>query len=278
MTLDTCLAAVDSGFCINLSFIFVCIALGAAAGFLGGLLGIGGGIVIVPVLFSLFSASGIEATLALKMSLATSLATIIFTSLAAIRAQLKRQAIRWSIVKAWTPFILLGSFSTAFVTEYFSATLLRSFIGVFLLCAAIVMLIKWKPKPTRTLPGPIGTMITSFLAGFTSALAGIGGGNIIVPILTWFNVPMKNTAATSSTLGLPIALFGCAGFVVAGWSVGSLPTFHFGYVYLPAFALVATMTFLCAPLGVAAAHRLPSDKLKQFFGVLLLIVAVRMLW
>lgn len=267
-----------NSFCISYGFILAALSLGAVAGFLGGLLGIGGGIVIVPVLFSLFVSNGIETTLALKMAIATSLSTIIFTSMASIKAQLPYQAINWSIVKTWTPFILFGSFCTAFVAEYFSSQVLRTAIGCFLLFAAIVMLLRWKPKPHRTLPGPFGTMMISGWIGFTSALAGIGGGNIIVPTLTWFNVPMKNTTATSSTLGLPIALFGSAGFVVSGLDVTQLPEFSFGYVYLPALVLVATMTFLCAPLGVSVAHKVPSDRLKQGFGLLLLIVAVKMLF
>lgn len=281
MSLDACIVGSAADFCISYGFMLACLFLGAIAGFLAGLLGVGGGIVIVPVLFALLSNSGMDTALALKMTLATSLSTIIFTSMAAIKAQLPYKSIVWPIVKRWTPFILLGSFSTAFVAEYFSSEWLKTFIGCFLLFAGIVMLLRWKPSShraaQRNVPGPIGTILMSFGVGFISALAGIGGGNIIVPLLSWFNIPMKNTTATSSTLGLPIALFGSAGFVISGLDVAQLPEFSLGYVYLPALVLIASMTFLCAPLGVRVAHKVPSAQLKQGFGVLLLLVAVKML-
>lgn len=284
MTLDvlnSCLAGDAGSFCVSYGFVLASLLLGAVAGFLGGLLGVGGGIVIVPVLFHLFSysqgAQSLATALALKMAIATSLATIIFTSISAIKAQLPHQSIQWPIVKTWTPFILLGSFSTGFVAQYLSPEWLKTTIGCFLLLAGIVMLLRLQPKPNRTLPGLLGTSILSGFIGFISALAGIGGGNIIVPTLTWFNIPMKNTTATSSTLGLPIALFGSAGFVTSGYGMTELPSFSLGYVYLPALFSIAIMTFLFAPLGVSVAHKVPSARLKQIFGLLLLLVAIKML-
>lgn len=279
MNLDACLTSVSYGFCVDYSFAIACLLLGAVAGFIGGLMGVGGGIIIVPVLYGLFTTSGMELELALKMSLATSLATIIFTSAAAIRAQLKHQVIVWPIVIEWTPFILIGSFCTGFVADAFSPLWLKSFLGCFLLVASIVMLLNWSPKPTTTNspPGKLGSMIISFTTGFTSALVGIGGGNIIIPILTWFNLPIKNTTATSSALGFPIALFGSAGFALSGGTVANLPALNLGYIYLPALVLIAIMTFLFAPLGVACAHRLPANKLKQAFAILLMSVALKML-
>jgi uncharacterized membrane protein YfcA len=259
-------------------FIISCLSLGAVAGFLGGLLGIGGGVIMVPALLALFTYAGWDETLSIKMAIATSLCAIIFTSIAAIRAQMKRDAVLWPLVKMWTPFILLGSFCSGTIASYLPAVVLKGFIGCFLLLASIVMLVRWAPAPHRQLPGKVGTAITSFIAGLASALAGIGGGNIIVPTLTWFNVPMKNATATSSTLGLPISVFGAAGFVTAGWSVPQLPQYSLGYVYLPAVALIAVMTFVLAPVGVAVAHKISPASLKQVFGLLLLMVSGRMLF
>jgi uncharacterized membrane protein YfcA len=258
--------------------IIACLALGCVAGFLGGMLGIGGGVIMVPALFAVFTLSGWTDDLAIKMAIATSLSAIIFTSIAAIRAQMKRETIVWPLVKIWTPFILLGSFCSGYIANLLPGVILKGFIGGFLLLAAIVMLFRWKPAPNRQLPGKLGTSITSFIAGLTSALAGIGGGNIIVPTLTWFNVPMKNATATSSTLGLPISVFGAGGFISAGWSIPHLPDYSLGYVYLPAMALIATMTFVFAPVGVSVAHRISAASLKQVFGILLLLVSSRMLY
>jgi len=254
------------------------LGVGTVAGFLGGMLGIGGGVIMVPALFAIFSVSGWEDSLAIKMAIGTSLSAIIFTSIAAIRSQMKRGTINWSLVKIWTPFILLGSFCSGYIAYILPGEIIKGFIGGFLFLAAIVMLFRWKPAPGRQLPGYLGTSFTSFFAGMASALAGIGGGNIIVPTLTWFNVPVKNATATSSTLGLPISVFGTAGFVSAGFKMASLPEYSLGYVYLPAMALVATMTFICAPMGVAVAHKISATSLKQVFGVLLLMVSCRMLY
>ncbi|NQZ09581.1 MAG: sulfite exporter TauE/SafE family protein [Algicola sp.] len=259
-------------------FIISCLILGAVAGFLGGLLGIGGGVIMVPVLLALFTQFGWNEALSIKMAIATSLSAIIFTSIAAIRAQIRRDAILWPLVKTWTPFILLGSFCSGTIANFLPSLMLKGFIGCFLLLAAIVMLVRWAPAPHRQLPGKVGAGITSFIAGLASALAGIGGGNIIVPTLTWFNVPMKNATATSSTLGLPISVFGAAGFITAGWGMPELPQYSLGFVYLPAVALIAVMTFVLAPVGVAVAHKISAANLKQVFGLLLLMVSGRMLY
>ena len=263
---------------MSLLFVISSLSLGAIAGFLGGLLGIGGGVIMVPALLALFSYSGWNEAISIKMAIATSLSAIIFTSIAAIRAQMKRNAVLWPLVKTWTPFILLGSFCSGTVASYLPSVALKGFIGCFLLLASIVMLVRWAPAPHRKLPGKMGTALASFVAGLASALAGIGGGNIIVPTLTWFNVPMKNATATSSTLGLPISVFGTAGFITAGWTVPQLPQYSLGFVYLPAVALIAIMTFIMAPVGVAVAHKISPVRLKQVFGLLLLMMSSRMLY
>jgi uncharacterized membrane protein YfcA len=255
-----------------------CLLLGSIAGFLGGLMGIGGGVIIVPALFSLFAYSGWADNLTLKMAIATSLSAIIFTSIAAIRAQLKHKAILWSVVKTWTPAILFGSFCSGFIASSLPTFGLKVFIGCFLFTAAVIMLLRWTPAPHRQLPAKLGSSIIGLFAGMGSALAGIGGGNIIVPTLVWFNTPMKNATATSSALGLPIAFFGAAGFISAGWSTPNLPEYSLGYAYLPAVGLIAITTFVFAPLGVAMAHKISPAKLKQIFGLLLLLVSTRMLY
>jgi len=251
--------------------------LGAIAGLLGGALGIGGGVIIVPALVYLYATLGIAAPLDIRLAVGTSLATIVFTSTTAVYAQYRRDAIRWDIVRRWTPFVLVGSFASGYVAELLPGQVLRGFIGAFLLLAALIMLARWAPPPHRQLPGRSGTAATGLAAGLGAGLAGIGGGNIIVPLLVYFNVAIKNATATSSTLGLPIALFGALSFIGAGWRAPDLPAFSLGYVYLPAMAAIAATSTLTAPLGVRLAHFLPAGQLKQAFGLLLCLVALRML-
>ena len=255
-----------------------CLGTGAIAGLLGGLLGIGGGVVIVPALLLLFDAQGMEPGLAAPMAVATSLATIIFTSLAAARAQIRRGAVRWDLVRVWTPFLLVGSGISGWLAGLFPTGWLAIFIGGFLLVVSIIMLAQWRPAPHRDLPGPLGSGALALAAGTVSGLAGIGGGNVIVPTLSYYNVQMQRATATSSTLGVPISLFGTLGFVLAGLDVGDRPAASLGYVYLPAALAVVTLSVIFAPIGVAIAHRVPALMLRRCFGVLLVIVASRILW
>ncbi len=258
-------------------FVTACLTLGAVAGLLGGALGIGGGVIIVPALVYLYATLDIGAPLDIRLAIGTSLATIVFTSTTAVYAQYRRGAIRWDIVRRWTPFVLLGSFASGYVAELLPGVVLRGFIGAFLLLAALIMLARWTPPPHRQLPGHNGTAATGLTAGLGAGLAGIGGGNIIVPLLVYFNIAMKNATATSSALGLPIALFGALSFISAGRHTPGLPAFSLGYIYLPAMAAVAVTSTLTAPLGVKLAHCLPAGRLKQAFGLLLCLVSLRML-
>jgi len=259
------------------TLIAACVATGGIAGFAGGLLGIGGGAIIVPALLLLFELAGLEPALRPPMAVATSLATVIFTSASAVRAQLRHRAIRWDVVRAWTPGLLVGSFASGYVARVLSADALAVFIGLFLAGVAGIMLARWRPKPHRELPGTPGNLALGAGAGLVSGLAGIGGGSVTVPTLVFFNVAVQGAVATSSTLGLPIAAFGTLGFVTAGWTVADRPEWSLGYVYLPAVAAIATATMLTAPLGVATSHRISAERLRRIFGGLLVLVSIRIL-
>lgn len=260
------------------SLLLACALVGLGAGLLGGMLGIGGGVVIVPALLILFELRGISIGVAAPMAVATSLATIIFTSLSAARAQLRRGAVDWSIVRQWVPFLLLGGFASGHVASLFPAGWLPLFIGCFLLAAAGMMQANWRPAPQRTLPAGLRGGSIGFSAGLASGLAGIGGGNIIVPTLVFFNVPVLRATATSSTLGVPIAVAGTLGFVWAGWNQVGLPATTLGYVHWPAALALLTTSALSAPLGVAIAHRLPAARLKRIFALVLMLAAARVLY
>jgi len=255
-----------------------CAAVGALSGFLGGLLGIGGGVVIVPSLILLFDWGGLFARDdATVVAVATSLACIVFTSLSAARTQIRADKVEWPIVRRWTAGLVLGSFLAGAVASQLPVAVLRTFIGAFLLFVAFVMLTSWKPAPHRQPPGRVLSGALGFGGGIVSGIAGIGGGNVIVPTLLYFNTPVHRATATSSTLGVPVASAGALGYVLAGY--GQAPAAAMlGYVYLPVFAALVLAAVVAAPLGVRLAHRLQPQPLRRAFGVLLVLVAARMLY
>lgn len=260
---------------IDPMLLIACAATGLLAGLLGGMLGIGGGIVIVPALLLLFDARGIDPLVAAPMAVATSLFSIVFTSLAAARAQILRGAVEWPIVKRWSLFLILGSLSSGQLAILFPAGVLPLFISVFLALAATVMFANWRPAPQRGLPGTTASAGVGYGAGLVSGLAGIGGGNVVVPTLVYFNVPVIRAAATASTLGVPVAVAGSLGYVWAGWRQADLPSATAGFIHLPAAGAIIALSVFAAPVGVALAHRLPAATLKRIFAVLLILAAAR---
>ncbi|NJN51956.1 MAG: sulfite exporter TauE/SafE family protein [Gammaproteobacteria bacterium] len=268
----------------TLLFSIAYLVVGIVAGFLGGMLGIGGGVVIVPALIVIFDAFDLVAHGApggngtTLTAVGTSLASIIFTSAAAARVQIRAGMVEWSVVRGWTPFLIVGSYAAGFLAAMLSLELLRLLIGAFLLFVATVMLTSWKPAPHRALPGRLLGGLLSSIGGLISGVAGIGGGNVVVPTLVYHNVPVHRATATASTLGLPIALAGALGYIHRGWFDTQLSEGFLGYVYLPALAAIVLATVVTAPIGVRAAHRIAPVPLRRAFGVLLVIVSVRMFW
>jgi uncharacterized protein len=262
----------------------ICLIVGAIAGFLGGLLGIGGGVVIVPALIFAFDHGGILSALSgtgsaiTLIAVGTSLGSIIFTSAAAARAQIRAGMVDWAIVRRFVVALIVGSYAAGFVAALLPASVLRGVIGMFLAFVSIVMLTNWRPAPHRVLPGATGTAAIAGFAGLVSGIAGIGGGNVVVPTLVYYNVPVHRATATASTLGFPIAIAGSLGYVHRGFAETSLGDGLLGYVYLPALLAIACTTVLFAPLGVRVAHRLSPVPLRRMFGVLLIAVALRMCW
>ncbi|MHB8920769.1 MAG: sulfite exporter TauE/SafE family protein [Halothiobacillus sp.] len=252
--------------------------LGLFAGLLAGMLGIGGGVIVVPVLIFIFQFSGWPAELIPHIAIGTSLATIVFTSLSAIWAQHKRRAIDWGLVRLLAPATLIGGFISGYLAGFIPATLLKGFFALFLILVGIQFMLNWRPAAHWHLPGTKGLWGAGLGIGSLSALLGIGGGNITVPYLHACNLELKRAIAVSTALGLPIALFGTAGFVLSGWGNALLPPATLGYVSLPALAAIAGASMLTAPFGVRLAHSLPVKKLKQIFGVVVVVIALFMLW
>lgn len=259
-------------------FFSSCVAIGTLSGFLGGLLGIGGGVVIVPALILLFDALDLmPPDVSTPVAVATSLAVIVFTSLSAAWAQIRAGMVEWPIVRRWALFLILGSLCAGAIATALPTPVFRGFIGAFLLFVAAVMLTSWKPSPHRNMPGIGLSALLGAGGGLISGIAGIGGGNVIVPTLVYFNTPVHRATATSSTLGVPIAVAGTLGYIVAGWGLASQDGMA-GYVYLPAFAAIVIASVIAAPIGVRVAHRVAPLPLRRAFGALLILVSARMLY
>ncbi|WP_219218246.1 sulfite exporter TauE/SafE family protein [Variovorax boronicumulans] len=253
--------------------------LGIGSGFLAGLLGIGGGMVMVPFITLILGQRGVAPDLAVKMAIATSMATIIFTSVSSVRAHHKRGAVRWDIVKRLSPGIVIGSLVGSLgVFALLKGTALAIFFALFVGFSATQMFLDKKPAPTRQMPGTGGQLAAGGLIGFVSGLVGAGGGFISIPFMTWCNIAIHNAVATSAALGFPIAVANVAGYILSGTAVQGLPAGAFGYIWLPALVVIAACSVFTAPLGARAAHSLPVKKLKRVFASVLYLLAAYMLW
>lgn len=254
------------------------LALGAFAGFFAGLLGVGGGAIMVPILTSIFLAEGFPKSEVVHLALGTSMAAIIFTSISSLRAHHAHGAVLWKVVRGMTPGILFGTFGATFVAALLPTRPLTIFFACFISYVAVQMLLNIKPKPHRDLPGALGLGAVGLGIGGVSALVAIGGGSLSVPFMTWCNVKAHNAIGTSAALGLPIAVAGAIGYLVNGWGHPGLPPLTAGFIYLPALVLVTLVSTLVAPFGARLAHRLPVATLKRVFAGVLVALVVKMLW
>ena len=264
---------------IEISLILELALLGLTTGFLAGLLGIGGGMVMVPFITIILSGRGVSPDLAVKMAIATSMATILFTSISSVRAHHKRGAVRWDLVKSLAPGIIIGgAVASLGVFALLKGSWLALVFAAFVSFSATQMFLDKKPAPSRQVPGTGGLLGAGGVIGFLSGLVGAGGGFISVPFMTWCNVAIHNAVATSAALGFPIALANVTGYVISGQNVQNLPPASFGYIWLPALAVIATCSVLTAPLGARVAHKLPVKQMKRVFASILYLLAAYMLY
>jgi uncharacterized membrane protein YfcA len=252
--------------------------LGCATGFLAGLLGVGGGMLMVPFMTFMVSHHGVDTALAVKMAIATSMATIMFTSLSSVRAHNSRRAIRWDIVRTLAPGITVMALLTgAFVYPWVKGTALAAIFALFVSVSATQMLMNKAPRSTRRLPGTPGRLLAGGVIGTVSGLVGAGGGFVSVPFMTWCNVPMHNAVATSAALGFPIALASTLGNVIGGWSVANPLPGGIGYLWVPALLVISTASVTFAPLGAKVTHAIDTVALKRVFALMLYALAAYML-
>ncbi|MFK5894529.1 MAG: sulfite exporter TauE/SafE family protein [Pseudomonadota bacterium] len=258
-------------------YIIAFLILGTLVGFSAGLLGIGGGGIMVPVLTSLFLMQGIEIGQVVHLALGTSMASIIFTSLSSLCAHHLRGAVIWDVVKGMSPGIILGTFIATYLVSSLSSLFLAVFFAVFMAFVSVQMFLDKKPIQHNNKAGAKQLFVVGGGIGAISALVSIGGGSLTVPYLVWRNFDIKKAIGTSAAVGFPIALAGTFGYVVNGWSHTSYENYTFGFVYLPAVVLISITSIFCAPIGAKLAHHLPVKTLKKIFALLLIVLSIKML-
>lgn len=254
------------------------LVLGAVAGFLGGMFGIGGGTILVPVLLMLFEAQHFPSQHAMHLALGSAMAVILFTSIASLRKHHQHGAVNWQVVRRITPGILLGTAIGTLVAASIPPFYLTLFFALFVLFAASQILLDVQPHAARQLPGIAGMTLTGTLTGWLSTLVSVGGGTITVPFLIWCNVPIRHAIGTASAIGFPIAVGGTLGYILTGLNATDLPASSLGYVYLPAMLSCSIISIITAPIGAKTAHRTNVVLLRKLFAVLLIGLAVKLLW
>lgn len=259
--------------------IFCLLLLGCFSGLMAGLLGVGGGMIIVPFLTLIFTVQSlVTPEYIVHSSIATAMATIVFTSLSSMRAHHKRGTVNWSIVARLTPGIIIGGLlSGTVIFQWLDMAWLSLVFSLFVFYSAYNMLLNKKPKPSRQLPGFLGMGAVGIVIGLVSGLVGAGGGFLSVPFMVWSNVPLKNAVSTSAAIGFPIAVANSIAYIIGGWNLLGIQDGMIGYLYWPALLVLMSMSVLFAPLGAKLAHSLPVDKLKKIFAGLLFLIAALML-
>ena len=263
---------------MDIGLISAFLVLGAAVGFAAGLLGIGGGMLLVPFMTFMLTQKGFPKELIVHMAIATSLATIMFTSLSSVRAHHQRGAVLWPVVRMLAPGILIGSWIGPWIGKQMNASMLALFFGGFVTLSATQMLIDKKPAATRELPQAPGMFGAGGVIGILAGLVGAGGGFVSVPFMTWCNVRIHNAVATSAALGFPIALAGTLSNIYFGMRTPGLPEGALGFIYVPALLVVSVASVLTAPLGARTAHSLPVKSLKKVFALMLYALAGYMVY
>jgi uncharacterized membrane protein YfcA len=251
-------------------------ALGAFVGFLAGLLGIGGGMTLVPILAALFSVQALTPDHTVHLALGTGMASIMFTSSASVREHHRLGSVDWNIVRRLAPGMVAGTLLSTLASGWVAQRTLALAFAVIVYGGAIQLLLGKKPLATRRLPGPGGTFAVGLAIGIVCGLVSAGGAFLTVPFMLFCGVTMHTAIGTAAAVGIPVAVIGTIGFVVSGWRVESLPEFSLGFVFLPALVPLVIGSTFTAPFGARMAHRLPVPTLKRVFAGLLIVLATRM--
>lgn len=259
---------------------WVYLLIGTAIGFMSGLLGIGGGMVLVPVMYYVFGLQGAEAGFPpdhlMHMALATAMATIPFTTASSVRAHHARGGIAWDIVRGMVPGLAVGALLATLVAGRVPGRPLAIFFAGFIFYAATTMLFDLKPKGTRELPGRLGLGLVGVLVSFLSTFLAAGAAFLTIPFMGWCNVPLKRAVGTAAAIGFPLGVFASVGYILSGLQAGPLPRYSLGFIYLPALAMIVAPSMLAAPFGAGLSHRMPVKQLRMLFALTLYAIAGRM--
>lgn len=256
----------------------VYLGVGLISGFLAGLLGVGGGIVIVPLLSWLFYLEGMHDSIIMHVAIGTSLAAMIFTTYTSLRAHAQHGNAPYSLLKRILPSTILGVAGGVMLAQYLSTVSLEIFFAIFLFIVGIWMISGIQPKVGRELPERWGFYSVIIFIGIISGILGIGGGSLIVPFLTRHNISLRQAVGLSAAIGLVTAIVGSLGMIIMGWYEPNLRPFSLGFVYIPAVFAIIVPSFLGVKGGVWLSYRLPVKRLKQLFGIILLITSIFLVW
>ncbi len=256
--------------------LFAYILTGTIAGITAGLLGLGGGAIIVPILFAIFHAQGLAPDSTMQLAIGTSLATIVFTSISSGLSHYRLGNVNVPTFISLAPGILVGALLGAGIADMLTTDVLKQGFGLFEIFIALQIGFGFKPAAHRTLPGLVGLTASGGIIGTVSSVMGIGGGSLTVPFLLWNNVSMKKAVGTSAVCGLPIAVSGAIGFLFTGLDNPSLPELSLGYIYLPAAICIISTSVFFAPIGAKLAYRLPILTLKRTFAIFLALIGLKM--
>ena len=263
---------------MNLALLPIFLLLGAFIGFLAGLLGIGGGLTIVPVLMEVFQRNGIGTAHLMPLAIGTAAASIVFTAFSSARAHHKRGAVLWRVVLSMAPGLVVGSLIGPQVASALPMHIMAAIFGTFTWYTAVKLVWGKPTKAIHDLPGRWVMFGVGAGIGFIAGMVGTAGAFLSVPFMTRCNIKVHNAVATSAAIGWPVALASAVGFMYAGWGVSDLPPYSLGYVYLPALAGIAAMSVLFAPLGARVAHAWPVARLRRAFAIMLAVIGAWMWW
>lgn len=261
----------------DIEWILLYIALGTLVGFMVGLLGLGGGGMLVPLLASIFSYQGISIDNTVHLALGTSLACMIISSVASIHAHNSRGAVVWQMVGGMAPGIILGAFLSTQIAANVSSTYIAIFFALFMAVVAGQMFLNWQPKPDSKPATFRGLIAAGIGIGSVSVLAAVGGGFLVVAYLGYKNVSIKSAIGTSAAIGFFIATTGTVGYMISGWPITSSNPYTIGFIDIPAFLIIAITSAIAASYGARCSHSLPKAHLKKIFAVISLILSIKML-
>lgn len=257
---------------------FAYVMAGAFVGIFAGLLGIGGGMTLVPIIAALFAAQHFAPDHVVHMALATSMASIVFTSSASVRAHLKFDGVDFDIVKRMMPGIMMGGLFASMASAWIPQRHLALSFSAIVLFGATQILFNKKPKSARPLPSALPLFLVGVVIGVISGLVSAGGAFLTIPFMLWCGVPLKKTIGTGALMGIPLAVVGTIGYIISGWNIDNLPPYSAGFVSLIALLGIVCGSVVTAPIGAAWAQRMPVDALRRIFACLLYVLAGKMLW